>query len=397
MAAHHDVTVLCADGAPGHPYSYRNAVTDYFTAHGEIPGLRVAYVGHPPKTLRCAQLNRCLMKLAKGFGWQFLYYMGLNAWHMAVYQKAYELGFENFDVVHQLTPISFLRPGYLSYCKRPFFWGPIGGMYQVPRGFNCLGGAKARLFERVRSANINKCIRMSRFRRLVKRTVRIWTITEEERRIIEALAPGKAALMIETSPPADIQGHVRIFDRKRLLQLCWSGQHEARKALPLLLEAMAQLPDPKRVRLTVLGEGPETLKWQALADYLCLSTVEWRGRLPYSKALQVMGQGDIFVHSSYREGTPHVVLEALGWGMPVICHDACGMAVAVNEDCGIKVPFETPARSIAGFREAILNLLQKPWRVQQLSEGALRRAEALSWNAKVNEMAEAYVRHAMPN
>ena len=92
-----------------------------------------------------------------------------------------------------------------------------------------------------------------------------------------------------------------------------------------------------------------------------------------------------------------VVLEALGWGMPVICHDACGMAVAVNEACGIKVPLETPARSITGFREAILNLLQKPWRVQQLSEGALRRAEALSWNAKVNEMAEAYVRHAMPN
>ncbi len=85
-----------------------------------------------------------------------------------------------------------------------------------------------------------------------------------------------------------------------------------------------------------------------------------------------------------------VVLEALGWGLPVICHDACGMAVAVDTDCGIKVQFESPARSIEGFRDAIERIFRKPGEVERLSKGALQRAAKLSWDAKAFEMAETY-------
>ena len=71
MGSHHDVTVLCADGAPDHPDSYRKAVNDHLAKNGGIPGLRVVYVSHPPQTLRCAQLNRWLMKLTPSVGWRF--------------------------------------------------------------------------------------------------------------------------------------------------------------------------------------------------------------------------------------------------------------------------------------------------------------------------------------
>lgn len=397
MAALHDVTVLCADGAPGHPDTYRNAVTDYFAKHGEIRGLRVVYVNHPPQTLRYAEMNRRLMKLTSDVGWQILHYMGLDLWHRSAYRVAEELGFDAFDVVHQLTPISFLRPGYLATSGLPFFWGPVGGMYKVPKAFACLGGFKARLFEQVRSANINKEIRTTRFKGLVQAAARIWTITEDEHLVIDDLAAGKATPMIDTAPPAGTSGHVRVFDGRRELRLCWSGQHETRKALPLLLEALAQLPEAGRVHLSVLGEGPESHKWKSFADRLSLQNITWLGRLSYQQALQAMGQGDVFVHSSFREAASMVVLEALGSGMPVICHDACGMAVAVNASCGIKVPFENPARSIVGFRDAILSLLQKPDLVRQFSEGALYRAAELSWDAKVKEISEAYMQVCRSN
>lgn len=85
-----------------------------------------------------------------------------------------------------------------------------------------------------------------------------------------------------------------------------------------------------------------------------------------------------------------VVLEALGWGLPVICHDACGMAVAVDETCGIKVPLVHPDLSIEGFHKAIATLLDRPELVSRLSEGALRRAGELSWKEKAEAMSEAY-------
>jgi len=391
MAAYHDVTLLCADGPALYSNSYRNAVSRHFDQHGEIPGLRVVYVEQPPVTLRYARLNRMLMTLTRGVGWQPLYYLGLDCWHREAFRTAENLGLDHYDVVHQLTPISFLKPGYLWASNIPFFWGPLGGMYKVPGAFTRLGGISSILFETVRSCNIEWRVRTSRhFRDAVHKAKRIWTVTDDERRTINGMGEDKAVPMIDTSPPLGILGRVRRYDGIKPLKLCWSGSHDARKALPLLLQALSQMPDRNMVFLDVLGEGRETERWKDMALKLELRCITWHGRLPYHEALQTMGQANVFIHSSFREAASMVVLEAMGWGMPVICHDACGMAVAVDDTCGIKVPFVNPERSIRGFRDAIDRFLHNPELVEQLSKGALLRASALSWDAKVKEIAEAY-------
>lgn len=390
MASYHDVTVLCADGPALYPNSYRDAVSRHFDQHGEIPGLKVVYVEQPPNTLRYARLNRMLMALTRGIGWQPMYYMGLDVWHRAAFTKAVKLGLGNFDLAHQLTPISFLKPGYLWTTDLPFFWGPVGGMFKVPKSFARYGGVKSMLFETIRSANIEQRVSTSSFNDTVRKAKLIWTVTEDERFVVNALAQGKASPMIDTAPPEGIIGRVRRYDEKMPLRFCWSGKHEPRKAFPLLLHALASLPERKEVLLDVLGEGPETNRWQGIAGKLSLKGITWHGRLPYHQALKTMEKADVFVHTSFREAASMVVLEALGWGMPVICHDACGMAVAVDETCGIKVPLVSPERSIQGFRDAIARLFRNPELVERLSEGALRRASHLSWDAKVKEIAEAY-------
>ena len=391
MALLHDVTVLCADGAALHPNSYRNAVQRYFAEHGPIPGLKVVYVEQPPCTLRYARINRILMSLTKGVGWQPLFYIGLDFWHREALKTAQQLGLGNFDLVHQLTPISFLRPGYFWKSGLPFFWGPIGGMQKVSPIFARLGGVGSSMFESVRNANIDRQVRSPLFKSALNRANRIWTITEGDYRMVASYAGNKAVPMIETAAPVGIAGSVRRYDNTRALRICWSGQHDARKALPLLLDALSRLPAKDKFVLNVLGQGSETNRWKSISEKLSLP-VTWLGRLPYHEALKTMGHSDVFIHTSFREGTPHVVLEALNWGLPVICHDTCGMAVAVNDACGIKVPFVNPERSIQGFREALERILNRPGLVEQLSKGALRRASELSWDAKVKEIAETYVK-----
>jgi glycosyltransferase involved in cell wall biosynthesis len=318
--------------------------------------------------------------------------MGLDRWHRAALRKALELGLHNFDIVHQLTPISFLRPGYLWTTDVPFFWGPLGGMYQVPKSFARWGGMSSTLFETIRSCNIEWQVRTSHhFRGAVLKSKRVWTVTEDERRIVNGMGEEKAVPMIDTAPPLGIAGRIRQYDGNRPLKICWSGNHEARKALPLVLYAIAGLSWQGKIVLDVLGEGPETKRWKDTAQRLGLDCLTWKGRLPYHEALQLMGQADVFIHSSFREAASTVVLEAMGWGLPVICHDACGMAVAVDETCGIKVPFVNPDRSIQGFRDALDSFLRNPEKVERLSEGALRRVSLLSWDAKVKEIAQSYL------
>jgi len=391
MAKFHDVTVLCADGPPDNPNSYRNALSQYVEKQGAIPGLRVVFVEQPPRTLRYDWINSRLKVLTHGSRFQPLLFLGLDGWHRAAFRAARTLGFENFDVVHQLTPISFLSPGYLWKSDVPFFWGPISGMYNVPSPFARSGGMKSYLFQTLRSLNITRETRSVHFKRVVRKAKRIWTVAQDEFKIIDSIAGGTAVPMIESSPPPEIVGCVRQYDSTRPLKLCWSGLHDNVKALPLLLHAIAHLPEPGKVALNVLGAGPETKRWKVLAEKLSIPNITWLGPLPYHEALQSMGKSDVFVHSSIKEGTPTVVLEAIAWGLPVICHDICGMTVAVNERCGIKVPLETPERSIAGFHSAIERLLRSPGMVQKLSEGALVRASQLSLEAKVKEISEAYV------
>jgi glycosyltransferase involved in cell wall biosynthesis len=84
------------------------------------------------------------------------------------------------------------------------------------------------------------------------------------------------------------------------------------------------------------------------------------------------------------------VLEALALGLPVVCHDACGMQTAVTDQCGIKVPLYDREISIDGFCLVIQKLAEPPV-YNQLSAKALQRAHELTWDSKVARISEAYL------
>jgi glycosyltransferase involved in cell wall biosynthesis len=159
------------------------------------------------------------------------------------------------------------------------------------------------------------------------------------------------------------------------------------------LHALAEVGPQCPIELTVLGDGDETTTWQDLAQRLRIqSRTRWTGELPQAEAVALVAQADVFVFTSLQEGTPNVVLEALSLGLPVICHDACGMGAVVDETCGLKVPLRNPACSIKGFVGAIRHLASHPVEVARLSAGALRRAAELTWDIKARLIAETYDR-----
>lgn len=182
----------------------------------------------------------------------------------------------------------------------------------------------------------------------------------------------------------------RMLARGETLKLVWSGLFQGRKALPLVLEALGTLKDRKWT-LSILGNGPEAQSWKDIARTIDVADrIEWCGMLPRDGALEVMRDSHVLLHSSLKEGTPHVVLEALALGVPVICHDACGMGTAVTDSCGIKIPMINPRVSVAGFRQALQRVLDEPELVERLSRGAIQRASELSWQSNMDRYSRAY-------
>lgn len=393
LARRHDVTVLCASGSQHEATAYRTAVEDHVRAHGPIDGLRFVFVDQPRAALKLAALNRKFFG-GSGIGFPLLFYWALRFWHRAAYRRARELDVSAFDVVHHVTPIAFWGGSDLWKLGRPYVWGPVGGAGRLAWSFARWAGARTLLFEVLRAAfNSWHALTSVSLRRAARRAACILTVGPEETELFTRLGVAAPVPMVETAaPPAAHAPRRRRYDGSSRLRLLWSGQHIDRKALPILLHALASSAVRDRVELHVLGAGPRTARWQEIARQLGFGNVVWLGQLPHDEAVATMQGADVLIHTSIREGTPHVVLEAAALGLPIVCHDIAGMSVVVTDRCGIKIPLANPAASIAGFRSAIERLVATPGLLETLSTGAAARAAELTWEAKAAELARVYER-----
>ena len=409
LADHHDVTVL---SFPGFEHDARQLYQRYIQEHGPLPGLTMAWVEQPP-------LSRLLQR--EGLWQRAFYYRGYRSWEKAAYAKAVQLHRQQpFDLAYRLNMTGFREPGYLWKLDLPYAWGPIAGAVMMPRAFFPLLSPHDRVFYGVRNLlNARQMKSIKRCRLAAQKASQLWAVDELNRAMIRDHFGSESDILLDSGCEPKASAQVRRYEgaprdrvgggaeggaaggRGRPLEIIWSGVHEGRKCLPILLHALARLRETPPgdtaandwFRLKVLADGPETANWQALAARLGLAeAVTWTGMLPHGEAVAAMDHADVFVLTSLQEAATHVVMEALASGLPVLCHDACGMAVAIDERCGIKVPLIDPQTSIDGFAAALQELIDRPERVEALSAGALRRAEELSWSEKAREIAGAFDR-----
>lgn len=178
-------------------------------------------------------------------------------------------------------------------------------------------------------------------------------------------------------------------------RILWVGKFDFRKQFDLALEAVSQIKD--------LGASFEfhvvspfasdtqrnslllKIEQKGLKDKVILY-----GRVTNSKVHNLMHISQVLLFTSIMEGTPHVVLEAIQNGLPVICHDTCGQGDVVTDRTGIKIPLTSSNSAPAAFAKAISNLLANPDRLQAMKQATYGRQQDLSWNMKAKNMLVLY-------
>ncbi|HOW72870.1 MAG TPA: glycosyltransferase family 4 protein [Phycisphaerae bacterium] len=326
--------------------------------------------------------------------WRF--YWHYRKWQQRAFVVAGELTKKmGFDVAHQLNMIGYREPGYLWKLPLPFVWGPIGGHAQMPWRFMRILGLRAAL--KYTARNLLNAVQMrthARVRVATTRAAALIAATEADQKAIWSVHRRRAVLINETGTrPLEARTGRSTYNADRPFRLAWCGFFVGRKGMPLALRAIASVPAERPVELHIIGYGPEEARWRALARDLGIDArCRWLGRLDHKDALDAMAECDCLLFTSLQEGTSHAVLEALGMGLPVICHDCCGHGDSIDEGCGIKIPVVSPASSIKGFTAAIAMLAGSPSLMTQMSRAAVGRAEALSWDNKARQMVEIYRR-----
>lgn len=132
-----------------------------------------------------------------------------------------------------------------------------------------------------------------------------------------------------------------------------------RKGQAELVEAIGLLRGRGRlVRLTVVGEGPERRALEeSVAELGLHEAVTFAGALGNHEMPAAYRTADVFCLSSFAEGVPTVLMEAMASGLPVVTTNVMGIPELVEEGVsGLVVP---PARADA-LATALERLVEDP-------------------------------------
>lgn len=76
------------------------------------------------------------------------------------------------------------------------------------------------------------------------------------------------------------------------------------------------------IKLTIAGEGPELENVKKHVAVSLLDRIDFKGYVTGIDKIQIYKQADIYLFPSYYEGMPTSVIEAMGFGIPIICSSA---------------------------------------------------------------------------
>jgi glycosyltransferase involved in cell wall biosynthesis len=326
-----------------------------------------------------------------------LYYSLIyRRWQWRVYRLARDLDAQiDFDLIHHVTGTGFREPGYLWKLGKPFVWGPIGGLQFFP--LNLLNAVPfcARPLFVLKNLSTAWAMYMSRRpRRAATAASVILAGSSNVADKVRALWGRDATVLCQVSAP-DLEP--RLPARRGVgepLRIIWSGNCEPRKALNIVLLALEKL-DRSSIdwRLVVVGDGPLLGDWKTLASKLGLGDrCSFIGRVSRAEVLSIMATGHCFALSSLYEGTPTVVVEALTYGLPVICLDRFGMKDVVNAECGVKIPPDTFDHVIQEFAKAIEAIGLDEDRRYKMAIAAQSAAQRLTVKRKAEVINDVYER-----
>ena len=322
-------------------------------------------------------------------------HVAYRSWQRSAYRLATELSATTqFDLVHVITYVGFRFPGKFWKMPIPLVWGPIGGLENTPwRYFGVFRPAGVIKFTGRNIINtLHKLLLIGPKRAFRKANGGVIAATSAIRAEIEKWYGVKSVVRCEigsVGQPEVVQLSTRSGSDP--LKIAWSGLHEDRKALPLLLKALADLPATMNWDLTVLGSGPLSERWQATAIELGIAgKVNWAGRVSRDVAITRMSESHVMVVTSVYDLTSTVVIESLCVGLPVICPDHYGFRDAIDDSCGFRVGTASLAEISQGIADALAVLHDDEVLRQELAMGALERSKHYSWETTGRLVSDIY-------
>jgi len=209
----------------------------------------------------------------------------------------------------------------------------------------------------------------------LKSVVEQWGISTEKINVVYNAA--------EEIPESSTDSSLPLATRYKLI---YAGRLVKWKNVDKLIELIAEMQD---TGLIIAGEGEEKSSLMNLAKKLKVQDkIYFAGYKPKTELYALMKKSDLFILFSNYEGFPHILLEAMSTGVPVISTDAGGTGEIMQD--GINYLRVEKNNSVL-LREAVGKVLSNKSLYTSLIEGGKKTAAALSVNKMINETEALFV------
>ena len=315
-------------------------------------------------------------------------------WHRRASTVAAQLHAQwPFALAHQTTFHTFRIPLLVADWKIPAVWGPIAGGESPPPGFGLWLG-RLKTAEAARKAMNRAALARPRVRQSLRAAHAIFVSNQTTLNFLPPSCRERCIVVppnaLRESPPVPPP---RPRDHDAPLNLLMVGNCVATRSIPLVLEALGRAPKLPW-QLTVVGNGRAIEDWKKrAAEKNMAQKVLFTGGVPRSELASHYARADVFVFPALRDSGGSGLLEAMSFGLPVVCCDWGGPAEMVDENSGVKVPVNTPEAAIKSFAAAFERLHADPsWR-RSLGEAGFNRVKQMfSWERKREVLETTYAR-----
>jgi glycosyltransferase involved in cell wall biosynthesis len=319
----------------------------------------------------------------KAKGLYFYYFF----WQLGITSVVGDLNKEiHFDYSMHISMGSMWMPTFLHLFKIPFIWGPIGGGDNEPKSFSKVLPLKQRLLHYFRrflnfTVPINPSILLKSYK-----AVAILCRTQNTAKLFPSNFQSKIKVILETGIESEIFNYqaTKKGTEEKEIKLITTGRLMPSKNILILIKALKLIDDSKKVKLTIIGSGPE--KNNILNETKSLSenhTVELIKEIPRKILLNKLQDSDIYLFPSLREGGSWALMEAMAVGLPVICLNWSGMQIITDTESAIQLPVTNPEQMVIDVSEAINKLItDSDLRNNMGNAGRERIKNFFNWDVK---------------
>lgn len=292
---------------------------------------------------------------------------------------------KNIHVLHEPAPVSAAQPSAMFALGVPVVIGPMNGGMRFPPAFVHMSGVTEKVLYQ-----LMRCL--ATFYNLIipgKLFASVLLVANQRtKRNLPRFTLGKVAELVENGVFTTIDAPTPSIDTDSI-NVLFVGRLVDWKAVDIVIHAVSKTH--AKIRLTVVGDGPERHFLEQYAQEKMHGRVNFLGMVPHANLNQHYDQADIFVLPSVWECGGAVVLEAMSRGLPVIATKWGGPADYITPECGYLIEPKSRQYMVSEFARIIELLAADPKLRYALGVYAIERVrQHFMWDKKLESMISHY-------